>query len=115
MNKGSIVYSTNPDWKETCPVCQEPLASCVCKKNELSGPGSSIIKIRREKKGRGGKTVTTISGLPGDLKIMQKELQRLCGAGGTVRDRVIEIQGDQRLKIRDFLQGKGYIVKLAGG
>ena len=106
MKKGAIVYSTDPDWKGTCPVCEQPLDSCTCENHAQKNSKASKFRIRKEKKGRAGKTVTIISGLSGDLKKMQKELQRLCGAGGTLKERVIEIQGDQVEKIRAFLEGK---------
>ena len=114
MKKGSIVYSTDPNWKETCTLCDQPLDSCICEKNEQTDAATSTVKISREKKGRAGKTVTTIRGLGGDLKKMQKELQRLCGAGGTVKNRIIEIQGDQVEKIRAYLEEKGQRVKGKG-
>lgn len=80
--------------------------------------GDGIVRIRRETSGRKGKGVTTISGLPVDdttLQQLARQLKQLCGTGGTVKDRVIEIQGDHRDKIRDALQQQGYTVKLAGG
>ncbi|MFA5495485.1 MAG: stress response translation initiation inhibitor YciH [Porticoccaceae bacterium] len=85
-----------------------------------SGPpaGDGIVRIRRETSGRKGKGVTTISGVPVDDKALEqlaKQLKQLCGTGGTVKDRVIEIQGDHREKIRDALTSQGYTVKLAGG
>jgi translation initiation factor 1 len=85
-----------------------------------AGPpaGDGIVRIRRETSGRKGKGVTTISGVPVDDKALEqlaKQLKQLCGTGGTVKDRVIEIQGDHREKIRDALTSQGYTVKLAGG
>src|SRR5262245_28193504 len=80
--------------------------------------GDGIVRVRRETQGRGGKTVTSVSGtgLPeDDLKQRAGELTRLCGTGGTVKDYVIEIQGDHREKLVDALQSRGYTVKLAGG
>jgi translation initiation factor 1 len=79
-------------------------------------PGANtIVYIKREVKGRAGKTVTTISNVGMELKRIQKELQRLCGAGGTVKNGIIEIQGDHREKIKVYLEKKGMPVKLAGG
>lgn len=81
-------------------------------------PGDGIVRIRRETSGRKGKGVTTVSGLPLDAKAMEmmaKQLKQLCGTGGTVKERIIEIQGDHREKIRDTLVSQGYTVKLAGG
>ena len=80
--------------------------------------GDGIVRIRRETKGRKGKGVTTISGLliePEALKSLAKDLKRLCGSGGSVKDRIIEIQGDRREIVKAELERKGYTVKLAGG
>jgi len=80
--------------------------------------GDGIVRVRRETSGRGGKTVTTISGLPlasDALGALASELKRACGTGGTVRDYVIEIQGDHRTQIVALLEQRGYVVKLAGG
>jgi len=80
--------------------------------------GDGIVRVRRETGNRGGKTVTTIQGVPvaeSALKELAGELKRLCGTGGTVKDRVIEIQGDHRDKIVGALTQRGYTVKLAGG
>jgi len=80
--------------------------------------GDGIVRIRRETKGRKGKGVTTVSGLLLDdssLKAIAKDLKKLCGTGGAVKDQVIEIQGDNRDKIKSFLEAKNYTVKLAGG
>ena len=115
MKKNNIVYSTDPDYQQRCPVCDKPLDDCICVKRENNKYTGQTIRIRREVKGRGGKTVTTLSGFGSEAREMQKELQKLCGAGGTVKQSVVEIQGDQREKIRDYLQKQGYEVKLAGG
>jgi translation initiation factor 1 len=80
--------------------------------------GDCIVRVRRETGSRGGKTVTTIQGVPvaeSALKEFAGELKRLCGTGGTVKDGVIEIQGDHRDKIVAALTQRGYTVKLAGG
>jgi translation initiation factor 1 len=80
--------------------------------------GDGIVRVRRETQGRGGKTVTSIAGVgvsEDKLKELAGELKRLCGTGGTVKDWVIEIQGDHREKIVAALQQRGYTVKLAGG
>jgi translation initiation factor 1 len=77
-----------------------------------------IVRIQRETKGRKGKGVSIISGLPllpEELKTMAKALKKHCGVGGSVKDEVIEIQGDQREACKAFLEKKGYQVKLAGG
>jgi translation initiation factor 1 len=80
--------------------------------------GDGIIRVRREVAGRRGKTVTTISGLPlpsDDLRDLAAELKRRCGTGGSVVDRVIEIQGDHRDTVVAELESRGYTVKRAGG
>lgn len=80
--------------------------------------GDGIVRIRRETSGRNGKGVTTISGILADereLKDIAKQLKQLCGVGGSVKDGVIEIQGDQREKIKIELERRQYTVKLAGG
>ena len=80
--------------------------------------GDGIVRIRRETSGRKGKGVTTISGIDMDAKALAglaKELKKLCGTGGSVKDYVIEIQGDHREKLKATLEERGYTVKLAGG
>jgi len=79
-------------------------------------PDDGIIRVSREKGGRGGKTVTVVRGLPGAaLEAQAADLKRLCGAGGTLREGTIEIQGDHRERIAERLRARGYQVKLAGG
>jgi translation initiation factor 1 len=79
-------------------------------------PDDGVVRLSREKGGRGGKTVTVVRGLPAsDIEALAADLKRLCGAGGTLRDGAIEIQGDHRERIAERLRGKGYQVKLAGG
>jgi translation initiation factor 1 len=81
-------------------------------------PDDGVVRLFREKGGRGGKTVTVVRGLPergSALEARLAELKRLCGAGGTLRDGAIEIQGDHRERISQRLTALGYRVKLAGG
>jgi translation initiation factor 1 len=81
-------------------------------------PDDGVVRIFREKGGKGGKTVTAIRGLPKtglDLQALSTELKRLCGAGGSLKDGVIEIQGDHRDRVAEKLTAMGYKVKLAGG
>jgi translation initiation factor 1 len=78
-------------------------------------PRDGVVRLLRDKKGRGGKTVTLVTGLTGDLDSMARELKRLCGTGGTVRGDVVEIQGDHRDRLAEALRKRGHIVKIAGG
>jgi translation initiation factor 1 len=106
-NNSRLVYSTETGRVKT----QEPPPT-------NSPKGDGIVRIRRETAGRNGKGVTTISGLALDdtaLKELAKQLKQLCGTGGSVKKGVIEIQGDQRDKIKQELEKQGHVVKLAGG
>jgi translation initiation factor 1 len=78
-------------------------------------PDDGVVRVFREKGGRGGKTVTVIRGLSGDLAAIASELKRLCGSGGAVKDGAIEIQGDHREKVIARLHATGHRVKAAGG
>jgi translation initiation factor 1 len=81
-------------------------------------PQQQTIYLHRESKGRGGKAVTLIKGLvlsEGGLSALAKKLKQTCGSGGTVKDGVIEIQGEHREKIADTLRKLAYKVKVAGG
>ena len=112
-----LVYSTEQG--SICSVCNRQLRNCKCKSkamNNISKDG--IVKISRETKGRKGKGVTLITGLPLtelELKNLSKRLKQLCGTGGTVKSGVIEIQGDNRTVIFNELKAMDYQVKLAGG
>ena len=81
-------------------------------------PDDGVIRIARDRSGRGGKVVTVIRGLPERGALLDAragELRRLCGAGGTVKDGVVEIQGDHRERVAGRLRALGYRVKLSGG
>ncbi|CAB4693835.1 unannotated protein [freshwater metagenome] len=79
-------------------------------------PADGVIRVFREKGGRGGKIVTVVRGLPGGaLTTVASDLKRLCGSGGSVKDGAVEIQGDHREKVAARLERDGYRVKLAGG
>lgn len=114
---GGLVYST--DSGRMCPTCRKPIAQCVCKRAAAASPPSDgIIRVSRESKGRGGKQVTLIRGVPlapTDLDALGKQLKSACGSGGTVKDGVIEVQGDHCDKVIALLQAQGYKVKRAGG
>lgn len=112
----ALVYSTESG--RTCPDCQQPRTQCQCKSQEAIPEGDGIVRISRETKGRKGKGVTLIRGIPlaeKDLKALAKKLKARCGTGGTVKDGVIEIQGDQRDLLVTELSQQGYTVKKAGG
>jgi len=111
-----LVYSTAGG--RLCPQCQRAVAGCVCGKDRPAMNGDGIVRLHRETKGRGGKAVTIIKGLPlaGDaLKALATQLKKKCGVGGALKDNAIEIQGDQRELLKTELEQRGYQVKIAGG
>jgi translation initiation factor 1 len=111
-----LVYSTESG--RLCPQCHRPVADCVCGKDRPAGVGDGIVRIRRETKGRGGKAVTVVEGIPlaeAELKALAKALKQRCGVGGSVKSHTIEIQGDQRDLLKKELEARGYQVKLSGG
>lgn len=113
---GGLVYSTEAG--RMCPVCRQPVAQCACRKAAPAPAGDGIVRVSRETKGRGGKAVTLAKGIPLDeaaLAALGKELKAACGSGGTVKDGVIEVQGDHADKVVALLQQRGYTVKRAGG
>ncbi len=90
----------------------------ISQKPGPKGSDDGVVRILRERAGRSGKVVTVIHGLPGRGPVLTAaagELKRLCGAGGTVKERVIEIQGDHREKVAAYLRLQNYEVKLVGG
>ncbi|MBL7215753.1 MAG: translation initiation factor Sui1 [Phycisphaerae bacterium] len=111
-----LVYST--DHGRMCPDCGRAVAECVCTTEESLPAGDGIVRIGRQTKGRKGKGVTVITGLPlksSELKQLARQIKAKCGCGGTVKDATIEIQGDHRDKLIELLTAKGYTVKRAGG
>lgn len=116
MSNSRLVYSS--DQGRICPDCGKPVGGCVCRKQTARPTGDGAVRVRRETKGRGGKTVTVITGLPGSddaLKVLAGELKKRCGTGGTLKDGVIEIQGDHADLLVTELQKRGYAAKRAGG
>ena len=121
MNNTRLVYSTESG--QICPSCGRPTTKCICKKKKAVKkqsiyPDDGIVRIRREVKGRKGKTVTAVFGISLDGKKLQqfaKSLKRKCGSGGTVKDGVIIIQGDHRETLLEEIKQQGYAVTLAGG
>jgi len=114
-SSSTLVYST--DGGRTCPACRQPLAQCACKaRSAVTGDG--IVRVSRETKGRGGKSVTLVKGLALDamaLAVLGKQLRAACGAGGTVKDGVLEVQGDHCDVVMDALRKHGHQPKRTGG
>lgn len=110
--KGTV-FST--ELRKVCPRCGWPEKSCACAGvAEESVPERIVARLRIEKAGRKGKTVTVVDGLPRNqdfLKATAKELKKLCGSGGTAVENRVEIQGDHRERLRELLRAKGWVVK----
>ena len=112
---GGLVYST--DAGRMCPDCRQPVAQCRCKAAALP-TGDGVVRVSRETKGRGGKAVTLVRGVllaEPELAQLGKELKALCGSGGTVKDGVVEVQGDHVARVMEALQKRGHTAKRAGG
>jgi translation initiation factor 1 len=110
-----LVYST--EGGRMCPKCRQALASCLCKAASKPAAGDGIVRVSRETKGRGGKAVSLVRGLALDdaaLTALGKRLRSACGAGGTQKDGVIEVQGDHVDRLVALLQDEGWRVKRAG-
>lgn len=115
------VYTTESG--RVCPNCGKPVGACQCKKSTRSAqkdtfPQDGIIRVSLERKGRGGKAVSLITGFSGsseELKSIAAELKRRCGTGGTVKDGIIEIQGDRRDELVALLKEMQFTVKRVGG
>jgi translation initiation factor 1 len=105
---GGLVYSTESG--RMCPDCRQPVASCACR-NTAAPPGDGVVRISCQTKGRGGKSVTLVRGValdPASLAQLARELRAACGSGGTVKDGVIEVQGDHRATLLDLLKKRGH-------
>lgn len=112
---GGLVYST--DAGRMCPVCRNPVAQCTCRQAVLP-QGDGVVRVSRETKGRGGKAVTVVRGVAlaaEQLADLGKQLRTACGSGGTVKDGVIEVQGDHADRVVELLKARGHAVKRAGG
>ncbi len=124
-----LVYSTEAG--RMCPGCRQALAACVCKQQAapvgdgvapvgdgVAPVGGGVVRVSREKQGRGGKTVTVVRGLPlapDALAALGKQLRAACGAGGTAKEGVLEVQGDHVERVLAWLQAQGHAAKRAGG
>ena len=114
-NLGGLVYST--DAGRMCPDCRQPVASCLCRSQALPKT-DGVVRVSLQTKGRGGKSVTLVKGLPLDaaaLAVLGKQLRSACGSGGTVKEGLVEVQGDHVAAVMASLQQQGYNVKRAGG
>ena len=112
---GGLVYST--DSGRMCPDCRQPVLQCACHLPRTP-TGDGFVRVSRETKGRGGKAVTVVKGALLDaagLAELGKQLKTACGTGGTVKDGVIEVQGDHCDRVVQLLTSQGYKVKRAGG
>jgi translation initiation factor 1 len=110
-----LVYSTESG--RMCPGCRQPISACTCKASAVP-VGDGVVRVSRQTKGRGGKSVTVVKGLALDavaLALLGKQLRTACGSGGTVKDGVIEIQGDHCDLVMSALDKLGHKPKRAGG
>ena len=115
MGHGTV-YSTAHG--RMCPACSKPIAECICRQKRVTVASDGVVRVGRETKGRKGQGVTVVTGVPLDekgLKALGKQLKAKCGAGGTVKNGVIEIQGDHRDALLEELGKRGWTVKRAGG
>jgi translation initiation factor 1 len=113
-DNSKLVYSTGSG--RTCPACGAAAGSCRCRSQgpDETVPARVVAKLRIERAGRGGKTVTVVYDLPRNaafLKTLSQDLKRACGAGGAIQESAIELQGDLRDRVRDLLVKRGFGVK----
>lgn len=114
-NGGGLVYSS--EGGRMCPGCRQPLSACLCALGARTPAGDGSVRVSRESKGRRGKTVTMVRGLAleaGALAALGRRLRSACGAGGTVKDGALEVQGDHAGRVVDLLQAEGFVVKRSG-
>lgn len=112
---GGLVYST--DAGRMCPACRQSVAECLCKAQVLPKT-DGVVRVSLQTKGRGGKSVTLVKGLPlgaQELVALAKQLRMACGTGGTIKDGVVEVQGDHVATVMAALQKQNYEVKRLGG
>ena len=114
---GGLVYST--EGGRMCPSCRQPVDLCRCRaKAGNVGKGDGVVRVSRETMGRGGKAVTVIRGVQLDtagLADLGKRLRAACGSGGTLKDGVLEVQGDPVQRVMQVLGESGWVAKRAGG
>lgn len=113
----ALVYST--EGGRICPQCRQPQASCRCvRQAKQAVRGDGQVRVSRERGGRGGKTVTLVRGLALDaaaLEALGKRLRSACGAGGSAKEGVLEIQGDHVERVLALLVAEGHAAKRSGG
>ena len=112
---GGLVYST--DAGRMCPDCRQSIGQCRCKAQAIPKT-DGVVRVSLQSKGRGGKSVTLVKGLPlgaRELAALAKQLRSACGTGGTVKDGVVEVQGDHVATVMAALQKQNHVVKRAGG
>lgn len=118
-NNSDFVFSTTES--SNCPECFQPIANCICTKKaaDTATSKSDVVRVCMSTKGRKGKGVSVVEGLTlpqKQLKDLAKKLKQKCGTGGTAKDGVIEIQGDQRDILVEMLKKMGYKdTKKSGG
>ncbi len=116
---GGLVFST--EHGRLCPECEKALDACICDvlaEQQRLASLDGVVRIRRETSGRKGKGVTTLTGIAKsekELKDLLKQMKKVCGTGGSVKEGVLEIQGDHREALKTLLEKLGFTVKLAGG
>ena len=113
---GGLVYCT--DSGRMCPACRKPVGQCACVQPKAVPSSDGVVRVSRETKGRGGKAVTLVRGVPlpaAELADLGKALRTACGSGGTVKEGVVEIQGDHADRVIALLTARGHAVKRAGG
>lgn len=111
-----LVYST--DSGRICPDCGHPPKQCCCNNKTLGPVSDGVVRVKRQTKGKKGSGVSLIEGLSlneAELKKLGKDLKKKCGSGGTVKNGIIEIQGDHREFLLKSLIQRGFNAKLAGG
>ncbi|MGH2514486.1 MAG: translation initiation factor [Ktedonobacterales bacterium] len=122
-DKRITVYQTGIGRIPVCRRCSLPQTECRCRAEATAqaaagAPRDGFVRLARDRKNRGGKTMTIVSNIPEDaaaLAEMTQQLKKLCGGGGTCKDGVILVQGDHRDRIEAWLVQRGYKVKRAGG
>ena len=118
MTRSRLVYSTDGGRTRPAAAPATPPPSYPRGASSPSVPADGVVRIFRDRGNRGGKVVTVVRGLrerEAALERIAGELKRLCGAGGTMKDGNIEIQGDHRERVAEWLRARAYTVKLAGG